>query len=126
MCTARSTSCLYTPMLFYEYQAYIPIEKMIRLSKESASTSLQCKTSGNHHHPATYTAKESRATLACLYRTSGQFYMLQLIFVDCYETTYATVSSKDVGMLQHHWLVKRFGGTSWLKVPTILFSLIFQ
>ena len=26
--------------------------------------------------------KESRATLACLYRTSGRFYMLQLISVD--------------------------------------------
>ena len=26
--------------------------------------------------------KESTATLACLYRTSGQFYMLQLISVD--------------------------------------------
>ncbi len=26
--------------------------------------------------------KESRATLACLYRTSGRFYMLQLTSVD--------------------------------------------
>ncbi len=26
--------------------------------------------------------KESRATMACIYRTSGQFYMLQLISVD--------------------------------------------
>ncbi len=28
------------------------------------------------------TTQESRATLACLYRTSGRFYMLQFIFVD--------------------------------------------
>ena len=28
------------------------------------------------------TMKESRATLACLYRTSGRVYMLQLISVD--------------------------------------------
>ncbi len=30
----------------------------------------------------TYGPKESRATLACLYTTSGRFYMLQLISVD--------------------------------------------
>ncbi len=35
-------------------QAYIPIEKIIRTSKQSASTSWQCNTSGNHHQPATY------------------------------------------------------------------------
>ncbi len=35
-------------------QAYIPIEKIIRTSKQSASTSWQCKTSGKHHQPATY------------------------------------------------------------------------
>ncbi len=31
---------------------------------------------------STNSDKESRATLACLYRTSGRFYMLQLISVD--------------------------------------------
>ncbi len=35
-------------------QAYIPIEKIIRTSKQSASTSWQCNTTGNHHQPATY------------------------------------------------------------------------
>ena len=35
-------------------QAYIPIEKIIRTSKQSASTSWQCNTSGNRHQPATY------------------------------------------------------------------------
>ena len=35
-------------------QAYIPIEKIIRTSKQSASTSWQCNTSGNHHQPTTY------------------------------------------------------------------------
>ncbi len=35
-------------------QAYIPVEKIIRTSMQSASTSWQCNTSGNHHQPATY------------------------------------------------------------------------
>ncbi len=35
-------------------QAYIPIEKIIRTSKQSTSTSRQCNTSGNRHQPATY------------------------------------------------------------------------
>ena len=43
---------LYMPSL--AEQAYIPIEKIIRTSKQSASTSWQCNTSGNHHQPATY------------------------------------------------------------------------
>ncbi len=40
--------------LFYLEQAYIPIEKIITTSKQSASTSWQCNTSGNRHQPATY------------------------------------------------------------------------
>ena len=35
-------------------QAFIPIEKMIRTSMQSASTSWQCNTSENPHQPATY------------------------------------------------------------------------
>ncbi len=50
--------------------------------------------------------------------------MRQLFYTGAqnYETTYATVSSKDVGMLLHRWLSKRIMGTYWLKVPTILWS----
>ncbi len=50
--------------------------------------------------------------------------MTQLIYTGAqnYETTYATVSSKDVGMLQHLWLFKRIMGIYWLKVPTILMT----
>ena len=46
-------------------------------------------------------AKESRAALACLYRTSGRLYILELMSVDSRHFT-QTVSSKDVGMLWHH------------------------
>ncbi len=35
-------------------QAYFPIEKIIGTSKQSASTSWQCNTSGNLHQPAKY------------------------------------------------------------------------
>ncbi len=35
-------------------QTYIHIEKIIRTSKQSALTSWQCNTSGNHHQSATY------------------------------------------------------------------------
>ncbi len=35
-------------------QAYIPIDKIIRTYKQSASTSLECNTSGNRHQPDTY------------------------------------------------------------------------
>ncbi len=37
-----------------------------------------------------------------------------------YETTYTTVSCKDLGFLGHHWLLERIMGYYWLKVPTIL------
>ncbi len=43
--------------------------------------------------------KESRATLACLYRTSGRIYMLQPNFVDSEHFTQLEVSCKDVGWL---------------------------
>ncbi len=35
-------------------QAYVPIEKILRKSRQSPSTSWQCNTSGNRHQPATY------------------------------------------------------------------------
>ncbi len=43
-----------TKMFLLTKQAYIPIEKIIRTSKQSASTSWQCNTTGNRHQPATY------------------------------------------------------------------------
>ncbi len=46
-------------------QAYIPIEKIIRTSKQSALTSWQCNTSGNCHQPATYGDLCLKCTLVC-------------------------------------------------------------
>ncbi len=43
--------------------------------------------------------KESRATLACLYRTSGRVYMLQFISVDSILFTQQARLTKDMGLL---------------------------
>ncbi len=42
------------PLSIRSDHAYIPIEKIIRKPKQSASTSWKCNTSGNRHQPTTY------------------------------------------------------------------------
>ncbi len=68
-----------------------------------------------HHGKAViFIRKEYRATLACLYRTSARFYMLQLISVD----------SKDVGLLSNtsSYYIKKgsWADVDW-KCPTFLY-----
>ena len=41
-----------------------------------------------------------------------------------YETTYATLSSKDVGLLIRYWLLERIMGSYWLKLPIILIKVL--
>ncbi len=73
-------------------------------------------------------AKESRATSACLYRTSGRFYMLQFIFVDSRHFTWSQLSELPLWRYQlRMWACSgtaSYWKRSWavinLKVPSIL------
>ena len=44
----------------------------------------------------TFETEESRATLVCLYRTSGRFYALEPIYVDCRHALYTARTQPTV------------------------------
>ncbi len=82
----------------FSEQAYIPIEKIIRTSKQSASTSLQCNTSENLHQPATYgDLCVKRVHTGVAFLTSGFF-----LLTDFHTTShgYMTAHSMQLAFLE--------------------------